>query len=213
MLVSEYILCQKAFDAAESEHYEKLSNVYNAEKEIQKFGSNDWESSNIREWLNSSDQTVIFSTHPPTKESVSNNSYYEEPGFLSNFSQSEREKIQPINHDACIDKVYLLSTDEINKYIQQVNFSRIRQITSTGKTHGGYKDFIGNNWSYWSRTSIHGSISCVDGVFNADSGADPSNALSCNANNGVVGVLPALNLKSDISTSGSGTKDNPWKVM
>ena len=55
LLWSEYILSAKCFDAAESGTVDKGSN--NAEK----YGSNIWSRSNLREWLNSTGR-VSWST-------------------------------------------------------------------------------------------------------------------------------------------------------
>lgn len=52
--------------------------------------------SNIRQWLNSSEQTIQWIQNPPP--------YYEEAGFLSNgnFTQAQRDVIKPITHNVLL---------------------------------------------------------------------------------------------------------------
>lgn len=68
-------------------------------------GSNFWEKSNLREWLNSSDDSVAYSHNPPSSSYVNSNPYDQEPGFLSdgNFTSHERELIQSVTHKTLID--------------------------------------------------------------------------------------------------------------
>lgn len=105
MLYSEKILCLKPFDAAESGNANQIGdNPYSTDYDRQQYGSNNWENSNIREWLNSSDTAVKYTTQPPTKDAVcdSYNAYEDEAGFLSNFSQSERAAIKPVTHKSIL---------------------------------------------------------------------------------------------------------------
>src|SRR5690554_2732708 len=67
-------------------------------------GSNYWEKSNLREWLNSSQQTVTFSHQPPVASHVHSSPYSDHPGFLAdgNFTSHERALIQPVTHKSII---------------------------------------------------------------------------------------------------------------
>ena len=58
-------------------------------------GSNVWEKSNLREWLNSTATTgVVTYTHAtPTAGAVQFNAYATEPGFLNGFAGTEIAKI------------------------------------------------------------------------------------------------------------------------
>ncbi|MDO8685598.1 MAG: DUF6273 domain-containing protein, partial [Clostridiales bacterium] len=204
MLVSEYVLCQKAFDAAENGTANEGS-----EYDVQKWGSNQWSNSNIREWLNSSSQTVSFTTQAPVKSAVEGgyNAYADEPGFLSNFTQSERGKIQAVSHEGVTDKVFLLSEDEVNKYVGSSDSQRKRKITYIGLLKSEHKYGMGGYyWWYWTRTPYP---SYPYGVRSVDSSG---HLYYFYANDGFVGVLPALNLQSDIFKSGKGTRDEPWKL-
>lgn len=113
MVLSDKILTLKAYDGAESGAYSKTGDgtVFDVHKErsvvytdyspedlIKMRGNNSWISSNIREWLNSSEKLVSYSSTPPVAASVSGgiNSYNDEPGFLYNFSDAERSLIKPV---------------------------------------------------------------------------------------------------------------------
>lgn len=102
LLFSEYIISYKSFDAME------LDLVVESESDTRRhrFGSNRWSNSNLREWLNSSEETVAFSTHPPTRspEAVLRglNAYANEPGFLTNFTQCEKEAIKETTHKSLL---------------------------------------------------------------------------------------------------------------
>ena len=71
----------------------------------------DWQSSNLREWLNSDKQTVDYTALPP--------SYKDEAGFLStnNFTQEEKEAIAVTRHGAGWQ--YSISNVNNTKYVSQ----------------------------------------------------------------------------------------------
>lgn len=52
-----------------------------------------WETSTIREWLNSEDEYVRYTQNRPSSEYVANNPYNKEAGFLTNFTDEEKEAI------------------------------------------------------------------------------------------------------------------------
>lgn len=107
LLFSEKILCLKAFDAAESGNVEQGGGAYTEVPERQYHGSNNWENSNIREWLNSKEKKVSYSTQSPVKSAVLQNSYDKEAGFLYNFTKGEQELIQSTTHKALMTSVDL----------------------------------------------------------------------------------------------------------
>lgn len=102
MLMSDRILTLKSFDANGDFH-----------KNVQrlKYGSNFYRDSNLRQWLNSSKETIRWSQNRPIAEQVQkNNPYNDEPGFLAdrNFTEAERQLIIPRTHEV------LLSTADFN---------------------------------------------------------------------------------------------------
>ncbi len=70
-------------------------------------GSSYWEKSNLREWLNSSEQSVTYSHQAPDADHVLSYPYSGEPGFLSddNFTAFERSLIQPVTHKSIISPI------------------------------------------------------------------------------------------------------------
>ncbi len=94
MLWSERIITVKPFDALGD-----MVDGRGSDERI-RVGANFWAGSSLREWLNSEDETVSFTYNPPSKEYLWNglNSYADEAGFLSNFSETERLLIKPVEN-------------------------------------------------------------------------------------------------------------------
>ena len=198
-LVSEYILCLKAYDAAES------GAAYQGSDDVQTWGSNIWSNSNIREWLNSSAQTVSFTTHAPVKSAVWDNAYADESGFLSNFTQAERDGIKAVNHNGITDKVFLLSVDEVNQYLGDTDSKRMKIITNTGIQKNNVEfSTVGNYGYYWTRSPFPGYSYLVQYV-----GSDgfPWKTYACY---GTGGIAPALLISPYIPINGTGTLTDPW---
>ena len=98
LLLSDKILCFKAFDAAGKHDYDDIF------QNVEKHGSNFWEDSNIRAWLNSAAPAGAVEWPcgvPPTAENVKDgeNAYADEKGFLAdgNFTESERSAMKPVS--------------------------------------------------------------------------------------------------------------------
>jgi serine/threonine protein kinase len=100
VLFSDKIIAIKGFDAAGKYHKDSTRADY---------GSNNYEKSNLRQWLNSTSVTIDWSQNSPsiTNMTDKNNSYDKEAGFLSNgnFSSSERKMIKPIIHKVLLAKI------------------------------------------------------------------------------------------------------------
>ncbi len=137
ILIAEDILTMKAYDVAEGGSFN--SDGYNeywsldseAETDyslqIKVRGNNTWEESNIRTWLNSSDEVVIYTDQAPIAQATSEhfNGYQNEAGFLRYFTEEEQEAIllTEITTNANIlsedtttithDKIFLLSKEEL----------------------------------------------------------------------------------------------------
>lgn len=118
-LLSEKILTLKAYDSAESGIYNSNGGEINFDvkkerslvykdylwQDLRKMkGSNNWLNSNIRQWLNSSDRTVNYSTQAPIAAAVSGgrNNYDSESGFLHNFTEVERSLIKEVTHKSIL---------------------------------------------------------------------------------------------------------------
>lgn len=192
---------------------------------------NVWANSNIREWLNSVSQKVDFTTQEPVRPALigaysiggqGDNPYADEPGFLSNFTQNERNVIRTITHDGVSDQVYLLSIDEVIRYIGDSDEQRTRVITAVGKQNCETSE--NNDGTYWTRTPemktpynvrtvrADGSISYAKEWALAHKTGEAPNAASAAAYGGC-GILPALNLEFEITIfSGDGSSENPYIV-
>ena len=86
LMLSDKVLCFKALDAAgTSSKYHSDGWGYIRRTS----GSNCWSDSSIRQWLNSSDESVNYTHCPPIKGAVTCNPYASEAGFLCGFSESE----------------------------------------------------------------------------------------------------------------------------
>lgn len=133
ILVSEKILTMKCFDAAESGTY----NLYKGEDYWTKApepsdaafirGSNIWSDSNIRTWLNSDRNVVVYEDMAPEASAMSEkkNGYSNEPGFLYGFSEDEKAVLcereiitqgnilTDLSSISTEDKVFLLSENEL----------------------------------------------------------------------------------------------------
>jgi hypothetical protein len=108
------------------------------------FGSNNYEGSNLRQWLNSSATQIDWLQKPPTlgniltyegtedaRKNPGKLPYADEPGFLSdqNFSEAERAWIIPYEHNVLLDAVDQEDRDggtlAIANFIESYDFKKI----------------------------------------------------------------------------------------
>lgn len=138
ILISEYILTNKAFDAPESgmfneddeknEYWSVTETEADRNLELQEYvrGSNRWATSDIRTWLNSDEEYVTYDGIGPVTRALAEmkNGYAQEEGFLTGFTEQEKKAIIPttnITKGNGLDKepvestdlVWLLSQDEL----------------------------------------------------------------------------------------------------
>lgn len=139
VLITENILTMKAFNAADSGeyNYDSDGNSYwsvdrteaDSDMELQAHvrGNSRWADSDLRAWLNSDRENVIYDGIGPVASAMSShkNGYASEPGFLRGFTQEERDAIVPTenvtNGNALdggevrsTDLVFLLSEEELS---------------------------------------------------------------------------------------------------
>lgn len=101
VLIAEHILTMKAYDAAEGGTYNSDGNAdywgmdtaadTDYDLQIAVRGNSDWSTSNIRTWLNSSDEVVVYQGQAPEPLAMSEhkNGYHNESGFLYGFTEEE----------------------------------------------------------------------------------------------------------------------------
>ncbi len=145
VLLAQNILTFKAFNSAESGifGYNGESYFYSNDEEIYKDlelqayvrGDSSWDKSDIRVWLNSDKEHVVYDGHGPIAAAMADNKngYYLEKGFLCDFSKDELEAMKETTITtqanakgsstiSTTDRVFLLSRDEI-QWIEDANVS------------------------------------------------------------------------------------------
>jgi hypothetical protein len=100
ILLADKIVSLKPFDAPESgvvyhtvddKPYDS-SGSFTVQEMREMIGNNEWVRSNIREWLNSSDKLVKYTTQPPIWSDP------KEPGFLYDFTSQERDLLASVTY-------------------------------------------------------------------------------------------------------------------
>ena len=123
LMLSENILCNKAYDAAgESAEYHTDGWGYIRKNR----GSNCWSDSSIRQWLNSSGNVEY--THCPPE-------YQDELGFLSNFSASELALVKTVTQKSYLNEWETHRTGYVDGGIREpshiVDIAKLNDDTSS----------------------------------------------------------------------------------
>ena len=175
-LISDKILCLKAFDAREA------SNKY---KDRRSNGNNYYKYSNLLQWLNSDKENWYKAQHetdaPPSSSNVSSNynPYDTERGFLYNFSKKFKEAMMETSlktvrvyedgggSEKVVSKVFLASTTEVGLANERVEAEGIKfpifdnnnsRLAYPSQEAVYYSTFKSNNlnssnpWYWWLRT-------------------------------------------------------------
>ena len=141
LCIAEKIVAFQPYDGAESGWrgrigdlfcYESDLEEYSDEQLVQFWGSSDWETSNIRSWLNSGDAIVSYEGMAPILDSTTlyENNYETRTGFLYTFTEEEQNALVPTTiitesesgqMKETEDKVFLLSKEEAEKYLVDQN--------------------------------------------------------------------------------------------
>ena len=108
LMLSDKILCIKPFDANGSNISGSHGRGYSQGYYRQRYGSDYWADSNMRCWLNStaSAGNVVWTCgNPPDEAHVWNgyNEYADEAGFLTNFTQSERNAMKSVTQKSLLN--------------------------------------------------------------------------------------------------------------
>ena len=189
VLVSEKVLTVKAYDSAESGKYNYDGDIsyYSQESEadtdleLQAYvrGNSSWENSNIRTWLNSTEENVKYEGQAPETSAMADlcNGYNSEAGFLCGFTEEELEAIKVTTVETTgnaladsetvvtEDKVFLLSMEELD-WFEEANVSILAEPTEEAIAKDQsyfYQDYcIGfgtENTMWWLREPVEGSSS------------------------------------------------------
>lgn len=180
VVIADDILTMKAYDAAEGGKYNKVNGVdywttptSEISPDIQRLarGDNRWELSNIRTWLNSSKENVVYNDQAPVAKAMSEykNGYNTEPGFLNGFTKDELSVITAANiktgNSTTSDRVFLLSSDEI-QWLYDADVSIYAEPTQAAveqDSAGWYKtnkSVYGTDDHFWWLRDADSSDSC-----------------------------------------------------
>lgn len=189
VLISKDILTMKAFDAAESgkfnydgeTDYWKEGSLADTDVELQAKvrGNSDWSVSNIRTWLNSSEEVVEYADQPPKMSAMAEhkNGYEHEAGFLYGFTKEELSAIKEqeiitkgnaLSASESVvtkDRVYLLSLDEL-QWFEEADISMLATPTQAAveqdKSNWYTVDFSTygvEEYCWWLREPVEGTAS------------------------------------------------------
>lgn len=182
VLVTEDIIAMKAYDAAESDRYNQdgqndywkyaSDDFEDKALEAKVRGSNEWETSNIRSWLNADTQNVDYVGGPPinTVMSTMKNGYAGEAGFLYGFTEEEKAAIVETQVESkenvlTNDRVFLLSLEEL-EWLREADVNILAKPTEAAvsrDTTGWYKvfslDYGVDTYYWWLREPVEGSAS------------------------------------------------------
>lgn len=189
VLVSADILTMKAYDAAESGKYNWDGETdywsrdteadTDMELQIRVRGNSDWSLSNLRTWLNSTDEVVAYADQPPASTAMAElkNGYQNEAGFLHDFTDEELASIVETeivtNGNALsetdtittIDRVYLLSLDEI-AWFEEAGISKLAVPTQAAIDQDSsewywvdYTTYGIKEYCWWLREPVEGTSS------------------------------------------------------
>jgi len=217
LMLSDGSLCNKQFDAGGNvktgSHARGPARTQN--------GSNYWGDSNIRDWLNSSDDTVTYTCGNPP-------SYKDEKGFLANFNDTEKAAIKTVTQKSLLagaDKSVSGATGSaehtknanISDVVQNYDAAYSEQVTDTmflldvqqlKNVYDYDNDYYKLSVDYWLRSPYsvyYYSVRYVDSVDNIVS--------YYSARHDKSGVRPAFYLDpSSTLLCGDGKKETPYKV-
>lgn len=165
LCIAENVVAFFPYDGAESGmraqdgddyfNQEKLSD-YTDEQLVNFWGSSDWETANIRSWLNSDAAIVEYAGAKPTEDAASlyENGYESEAGFLYAFSEDEKNQLVLTDIETSQDRVFLLSKEEVEKYLIDQNLVLSAVPTENAvllEGTGIYQDYYaqGERATYW----------------------------------------------------------------
>lgn len=202
MLLSEYVLCMKSYDAAGKNEKVHCGSDY------EKCGSPAWETSTLRQWLNSREEKITWKYCPPSSENVSNssNAYDNEAGFLSekNFTISQYNLID----SSGADRVFLPTEKELLKLLPKDKLSKKCTKSSLLNDNSSFSSALGGNVWYW--TPVKANSNRVSLVVKTSASDAFYKALPFDSS---IGVCPALYLSSsDVLASGDGRIENPYHI-
>lgn len=162
-------------------------------------GSSSWETSDIKEWLNS-ESTDVFVFECTAHNDIRSNSVKISGGFLCQSNFTDKEK-------SLIDKnagIFLPSTDDLSK-LKSAERRRMPTAYAAENDNSRFVQLRKYCW-YWTRTPISTNTSSVTAVTSS------GGYYKTLANDALTGVCPCMYLTSyRISIcAGDGSRENPF---
>lgn len=219
LMLADTLICNKEFDAAgnstETGSHNRGSNRIFG-------GSNYWGDSNIRDWLNSSEDVVTWSCGNAP-------SYFGEKGFLTNFSDTEKSAMNEVTQKSLLyendynalpsdkrsgSKMHIYNSDILgieenysNAYSEQITDTMfLLDVEQVKNVHDRLGDYYKSIENYWLRSPY----SAYDyGVRVVYSDGRVSGNL---AGYDIYGVRPAFFLNLPSYLCGRGEKDKPYVI-
>lgn len=189
ILISSDILTMKAYDTAEGGKYNWYDSVdywsqdsaADTDMTLQVLvrGNNDWSVSNIRTWLNCTDEVVVYADQAPLSTAMSErrNGYQNEAGFLHDFTEEELAAITETQNTTnsnslsesdkvtTTDLVYLLSLEEL-QWFDDAKISKFSQPTDAAVEQDesywylvDYDAYHIEEYPWWLREPVEGTAS------------------------------------------------------
>lgn len=242
LMLSDKRLCLKAFDAAGEENTAEGSHSRSADRKV--CGSSYWADSNIRSWLNSTasaGNVEWLCGNPPIKGQLYGryinghyeyNEYDQEAGFLSNFTQTEKNAIKEVSQKSllsypdCHNGMEVTGTaqfyynEDIADVVQNYDKAFAEYVTDkmflmdVKQLNAVYnnRNILGERYYYrmsycWLRTPYYDDGRTLRLLY-------PDGAVrKGNAPYQDCGVVPAFYLEDSVSfNTGDGTAENPYTV-
>lgn len=219
VLVAAHILTMKAYDAAESGHYnyDGDRDYWTRESEADTDmalqarvrGNSDWSISNLRTWLNADTEVVAYTDQPPLATAMADkkNGYQNEEGFLCGFTQEECDAIVETelvtrgnalsgrDSVTTCDRVWLLSLDELT-WFDEAGMSKFTSPTEAAVKQDQsfwyilyYNTYGVSSFSWWLREPAPNAASLC---YLVDNGYTENVIRQENAGLEGFGVRPAL---------------------
>lgn len=222
LLVATRILSIRPFDCAESGNFgwDGEGNFYDRTKkdtytdvQMREFrGSNDWETSDLRAWLNANGIVSYPGKTPQNRATDENgNAYGTETGFLTDFTKEEAALITQSEKG-----VFLLTKEQVRKYalagVLNPSTTPTEAAIAADETtwYRGYKDSGATDY-IWATASATEERAC-DIYYVNISLAEDTFATKYAAASGF-GVRPAICIFTEAgSWEGDGSRQNPYRM-
>ncbi len=222
LLVATRILSIRPFDCAESGSFgwDSEGNFYDrtkadtyTEEQIREFrGSNDWETSDLRAWLNANGIVSYPRKTPQNKATDENgNAYSTEAGFLTDFAKEEAALVEQSEKG-----VFLLTKEQVREYALAGTLNPSTTPTEAAiaadetSWYRSYKDSGATDY-IWATASAAEGRAC-DIYYVNISLAEETFATKYAAASGF-GVRPAICISPEnAGWEGDGSRQNPYRM-